>query len=895
MSIPLPHLGRAAVLALATLTGSSAIAQSAADDPILLSPFTVVTDQDFGYQATTTQAGGRINTNLKDTPGSISILTKEFMDDLGITSVQELSLWSPSAEPTNETFFSDNYSVSMRSLGASFPSRNYFRTYANGDSFNTERLEFSRGPNALLFGDANIGGINTTWTKQARFQREITQVQARVDSYGGYRTALDLNRGYGDRLALRLNALHDRTQGWRDADPFKRDDVHLAASLQLFSATQARLETQYTRYVRTAPFDPLDDDSSNWNRTFAFSGPLTANPSSATGTTRISTSDYLVWDPSQPNLGIQNWRNFGKSTGTGQSLVPGNVSRSIDGARAIVNFPGLPSREFNLTPTSVQSIFEVATITGYLDHRFNDDFFVQVAYNHEVPRKDMDDFRWDTHTIDVNQVLPNGQPNPKFGIPYEDITATNREDVNRLDEIRAMAVYRLNVGWMNQSISALVSRRYDDYRSDRYRQVRTGVEAGTGRVFSSNNGADYIRHRRYWDEPLRHPYTLAPSVGGYQVEYRKYDEFVQYNILDSAQIAAVGSYLDQRLSTVFGYRYDDFNREEVITASRNPDGTPILRRRPGSFSDTATSISAGGVFWLTRGIGISANYSESFNIPGFGGLKFDGTSVDPTQGVGKEIGLRFDLADSRLTGSIVYYDTYEEGRPVNVSTTDINFLWNSAAINRPDLVLDSTRDTQTVKGSGYEAELVYNPSREWRMRFTMGLPETEQTDSFLALADYIQANLATWQAGAAIDPALNTRITNIQNIIVNANDGRRLNNTLKLKANYFTTYRFNAGSLKGLSLGGGVNYTGRRLVGNVTGQPFNYVYSDDVLLLSALAKYELRWLRDSRVTLQLNIDNLLDNDDVDYRGLRTIAGVQYFDRYVYLNPRKFTLSATINF
>ena len=41
--------------------------------------------------------------------------------------------------------------------------------YVASDTYHTERLEFARGPNSILFGDGNPGGINTTFTKQALF------------------------------------------------------------------------------------------------------------------------------------------------------------------------------------------------------------------------------------------------------------------------------------------------------------------------------------------------------------------------------------------------------------------------------------------------------------------------------------------------------------------------------------------------------------------------------------------------------------------------------------------------------------------------------------------------------------------------------------------------------
>jgi hypothetical protein len=67
------------------------LAQKASDEKdaaILMNPFTVSTDKDVGYTAGNTLSGGRVDTPLAITPGSISVMTKEFMDDFNITDYE---------------------------------------------------------------------------------------------------------------------------------------------------------------------------------------------------------------------------------------------------------------------------------------------------------------------------------------------------------------------------------------------------------------------------------------------------------------------------------------------------------------------------------------------------------------------------------------------------------------------------------------------------------------------------------------------------------------------------------------------------------------------------------------------------------------------------------------
>src|SRR5215212_4720124 len=59
-------------------------AEARAGDTITLTPFQVTTDKDVGYAAGNTLSGGRVDTPLAITPGSISVMTKEFMEDFGV-------------------------------------------------------------------------------------------------------------------------------------------------------------------------------------------------------------------------------------------------------------------------------------------------------------------------------------------------------------------------------------------------------------------------------------------------------------------------------------------------------------------------------------------------------------------------------------------------------------------------------------------------------------------------------------------------------------------------------------------------------------------------------------------------------------------------------------------
>lgn len=51
------------------------------EERIELSPFQVTASEDMGYLATSTLAGTRIKSNIRDVGSTISIITKEFLED----------------------------------------------------------------------------------------------------------------------------------------------------------------------------------------------------------------------------------------------------------------------------------------------------------------------------------------------------------------------------------------------------------------------------------------------------------------------------------------------------------------------------------------------------------------------------------------------------------------------------------------------------------------------------------------------------------------------------------------------------------------------------------------------------------------------------------------------
>ncbi|GAB5561261.1 MAG: hypothetical protein SynsKO_29080 [Synoicihabitans sp.] len=250
MILPRPRKVLSALLAAGILTPSSYVMAQATqevddEEVVNLSPFVVDTASDEGYVATQTLAGGRLNQSLKNTGAAIQVVTKDFMDDIGATGIEELLQYTTSSEVAgilgNFTGANDggagesstggarrnpDGATRVRGLAAPDRTRNFFKTDIPFDSYNTERVDINRGANSFLFGLGSPAGLINNGMAQARFT-DSNEIVTRIGSGGedpSYRASFKVNRVLvEDKLAVLVAGLTDRTQ-YRQRPTYKDDD-----------------------------------------------------------------------------------------------------------------------------------------------------------------------------------------------------------------------------------------------------------------------------------------------------------------------------------------------------------------------------------------------------------------------------------------------------------------------------------------------------------------------------------------------------------------------------------------------------------------------------------------------------------------------------------------------
>ncbi|HVU34518.1 MAG TPA: TonB-dependent receptor plug domain-containing protein [Opitutaceae bacterium] len=203
--------------ASATVTATAA----ASGDVVQMSPFEVSGAGDKGYYASNTLSGTRLNTKLEDVGASITVVTKQQMEDFALVDVNDIFMYEANTEGTatytdftvdrngnviDNVAGNPNNANRVRGIAAANQSRGNY--WVSGrvplDSFFVDSIEISRGPNSSIFGLGNASGTVNAIPVTANLQRERSRVELRTDQVGSFRSGIDLNRPLiKDKLAVR--------------------------------------------------------------------------------------------------------------------------------------------------------------------------------------------------------------------------------------------------------------------------------------------------------------------------------------------------------------------------------------------------------------------------------------------------------------------------------------------------------------------------------------------------------------------------------------------------------------------------------------------------------------------------------------------------------------------
>ncbi len=908
------------------------------DGAVVLTPFEVRTDQDRGYAAGNTLSGGRADTPLAITPASISVMTKEFLDDFAITDMNQAAQWTVGMDaPTggeSGPFGGNRFQANFRGAGngQNYPSRNGALQYFVADSYNSERFEFSRGPNTALFGDAGPGGMQGSSSKQARFNDRRTSTTLRADSYGGYRATLDTTYGL-DRLSLRVNALRQETKAYQDGTNNTENAITLSASFKLDANTQIRAEFERTHEWQIEYAKTYSENAHLWNRTTVNENNTAIATPGQYGLQQISaTNDSLIY-----NFGMNALFNY-----------KGNQYRTIGlgyripwvGRTDLPNFKPGVSKRFFLGPADAAFRRDLNNRTLAIEHSFSRDLFLRVAYlSHDIDPVALysqgvpSDYR-----IDVNRLLPTGASNPNFGKAYADFGQNSQYQQNGVREYRFDATYKFQVPkWFDLKQNFVLN---GGWRQDLY-EAWNRAWRWTNNPLQPDftNGVNTLNYRIYWDQPRPSiAKVLPPTVAG--MTFANVDTgFAAHNDrrLTYGQIVSQTSFFNERIGIIASYRRDR-NQDDtqgnigfdpvthlILIGAQNPITLKNEAGRHGVLTTYRTSKSGGIVAypfatreatalrWLAP-LGVVANYSQNFSIPSTGANLINGQRPAPPVATTKDWGLRYSMPNGIAYATLSHYQTEQTGNIIafgNLGNSSpagsgqgFRDIWRNLGYTETNLSGDdfNYRDTNDRKLEGWEVEVTANPTRNLTLTANYGHPIVTTISDSPGRRGYYAANLKQFQAGAAARPGdvinghiiqdptqIQAGLQNIENSFNGFTPGTLANNLERHRINLAGSYQFREGTLNGFRFNAGLNYRGHKKVGSVdsnikfntitptvtqTAQAaYDYLWVAPTLSTSAGASYSYRFGKHT-ARFQLNIDNVLNDQKPQWSSYSTINAGQ---------------------
>jgi catecholate siderophore receptor len=204
-----------------------------------------------GYNAKKSRTATRTETDLKDTPQSISVVTQDVIRDQSIQSISEAVRYVPGVTASQGEGNRD--AINFRGAGVTTGDfyqdgvRDDIQTYR--DLYNTDRIEILRGSNAMIFGRGGSGGVINRVSKEAGWDpvRELSM------SYGAYnqkRATIDIGDAINEVAAFRLNAVYEDSDSYRDGVNLERYGLTPTITIKPSDATKIVLSAEYFKDER---------------------------------------------------------------------------------------------------------------------------------------------------------------------------------------------------------------------------------------------------------------------------------------------------------------------------------------------------------------------------------------------------------------------------------------------------------------------------------------------------------------------------------------------------------------------------------------------------------------------------------------------------------------------
>jgi len=614
-------------------------------DVVKLSPFVVSTAKDKGYLATNVISGSRVDTAIKDIPISINVITSEFISDIGATDLRGSLAYSSGVmlqtqndlENTGSTYGSaygpggvnnpqgltaniNQVQLKIRGFVTNNTLRDGFIRGSSTDAVNIDRIEVVAGPNALLYGTGNFGGVVDYLTKQPL---DVRQGMFTL-SYGSYdfkRAALDVTGpvSTANHINYRLSASWEGSNTNVNYQSNSHYFIAPTVSWNPTRTTTVLIDTEYGRSKQNG---------------YGFRALRAAQGNSATPINNDQLEAVSFYYP------------------------PGTDRRTVNlGGPDVYN----DQQEANIEVKATQQLLKEST---YLPQ-----VYALLGYNHS---------RWSTQTQTNNGQITGpilaGNPGYNLSETIYTIGATNGlggQDVangNLVFGAFPNSVVKYN--WNQNQSSTLRDQERAELTArktlfdGKWYRVEDQVLAGFSALFNqvtSNNWQTYSPTPNLFS--YKNPNQHTPIHFGTQGDGTADPPLYQNDLNNINKVWDAGYYLnnyakllkDDRIVLMNGFRHDKIDSWSTDTTFTSPTSAASTRVAR-AVTSTSKSYQNGVIIKLTKNLSVYGIKSMGLQ-PNFGGLhnSVTGAPVGADTAKSRELGIKFDLWGGKISGTISKY------------------------------------------------------------------------------------------------------------------------------------------------------------------------------------------------------------------------------------------------
>ncbi len=435
-------------------------------DPVVLAEMEVYGSQGTatGYQARQGTTAMKTETPLVDVPQSISVVTRELIDDQAMRSMGDAVRFMPGVGIAQGEGNRDTPVLRGNSSTASFfldgvrDDVEYLR-----DFYNVDRIEAIKGPNAMIFGRGGPGGLINRVTKQAR-PTPVHELAFTVGAWEQYRATLDVGQPVSDRVAARLNAIYEDSASYRDGFTLQRYAVNPTLAIQFAPRTTLRAGFEYFHDERVADRGvPSHQGRPLPTAPETFFGAPEQSPVSATVSAFNATLNHDFGN----GLTLRNTTRFANYDKFYQNVFPGAVN-AAGTTVAISAYNNATARENLVNQTDL-----VRTVTtGSLEH--------VLLFGLELSRQATDNLRQTGYFTAVSPTTTSVSvpvSNPRYTLPVT--FQPSATDNNNHGVAESAAVYLQDQITLLPQLQAVLGARLENFDID-FRNNRTGATIAQG-------------------------------------------------------------------------------------------------------------------------------------------------------------------------------------------------------------------------------------------------------------------------------------------------------------------------------------------------------------------------------------------------------------------------------